>query len=1137
MRSSVIRSFRGLGAFAAFLCALLLGAYGVASSGDYKGMVDSMLGGASAKAGAAETYAYTSDYEDLRGLLTERVSIARQLGEEGCVLLKNDGALPLGDDGEERRVTVLGNRAYTYKTDGTLRDTRLTAYGGVTGSVIYEQKVTISDENGDPEVVGSPVTLETAFAEQNIKINPALKAFYSNKEFTPIPQGSEEADAAGGAYSVNEPRLDLSDTGSHAEYGDACFVVIGRTSGEGRDYLPGVRGTGSGSSQKSAIGLSAEERELISVADAISHGNVIVLINSAVAMEIDELKNDDRVNSVLWIGLPGSYGMSGVARVIRGKASPSGKLADTYAVNASGAPAARNFGDGDPDVFVADGKGEAYLNSLYSWSNGSYTAASNGHYVVMAEGIYTGYYYYETRYNDAVLDSVSQSGAATSGAASAKGAVEGADAWRYADEVVYPFGYGLSYTEFEQKLLPDTFVFNEAENTVSVDVSVKNIGSYPAKNVVELYVRLPFTAYDRTHGVEKSAIQLLTFGKTDTLEAGGSETVTLTADLKYLATYDKSFEHDGVKGGYILEDGEYCFAIGNGAHEALNNILHNCLGIAEDKLYIEAGSAIDPDGTLVWDIGEQKTAADNIDAFSFDSSGVDGTYFARSEAGVVVQNQMQDADYNYFKPETVTYLSRTDWDGTYPISYTRLETTDAMDKYLRLNASVYDFSQSGEKPDHVIFGVDHTEEEDEDTGVPLENKDIASYKGKAYDDEEWDYLLQQITFDEAWQFAPLGGTKCEPFRSVNAPEVWQIDGPNGNVNRGYSTLAPSSGYLAVAQSDPNAGYKSADMPCAPMIAATFNAELVEREGDIYGEDNLWSRNPIMWAPGMNLHRTAFNSRNHEYYSEDPMLTNILGTAFVRGGVKKGSILSAKHFAFNTQESYREGLCQFFEEQSGRELELRAFQGLCEDVAYIDASGNTVNALGLMTTFSRVGVCGANAHRGMMKNILRGEWGFKGLISTDMVSRTGFFNPQDSVVNNVTFMATSSGESFLASDDWASYNNKQLVKSCPELMTALYENMHYYMYAIANSSALNGYAPGETLVETLSWWQVMLLALVATTAVAAIALIALYSVFELRGRKRAALAATAVGGDAVEHSADAPAVADGDAKEANDDSAE
>lgn len=1133
MRSSRTRLFRGFGAFAAFLCALLLGVYGVASSGDYKGMVDSMLGGASAKAGAAETYAYTSDYDNLRELLTERVSIAKQIGEEGCVLLKNDGALPLGDDGAARRVTVLGNRAYTYKTDGTLRDTRLTAYGGVTGSVIYEQKVTVNGEDGEPIVIGSPVTLEAALAEQDIEINPAPKAFYSTKEFTPIPQGSEAADAAGGAYSVNEPRVTLGDAGSYADYDDACIVVIGRTSGEGRDYLPGVRGTGSGNSQSSAIGLSAEELELISVADAISHGNVIVLINSAVAMEIDELKNDERVNSVLWIGLPGSYGMSGVARVIRGKSSPSGKLSDTYAVNASGAPAARNFGDGDPDVFVADGKGEEYLNSLYAWSNGSYTAASNGHYVVMAEGIYTGYYYYETRYNDAVLDSAAQVGAATSGAASAKGAADGADAWRYADEVVYPFGYGLSYTEFEQKLLPDTFVFNDAENTISVDVVVKNAGDFPAKNVVELYVQLPFTAYDRAHGVEKSAIQLLTFGKTETLAAGAEETVTLTADLKYLATYDKSFEHDGVKGGYILEDGEYYFAVGNGAHEALNNILHNCVGIAEDELFIEDGSAINADGTFVWDIGAQKTVADNIDVFSFDSSGVDGTYFARSESGVVVQNQMQDADYNYFKEGTVTYLSRTDWDGTYPVSYTRLETTAEMDKYLRLNASVYDFSQSGEKPDNVIFGVDHSEEEDDDTGVPLENRDIASYKGKAYDDAEWDYLLQQITFDEAWQFAPLGGTKCEPFRSVNAPEVWQIDGPNGNVNRGYSTLAPSSGYLAVAQNDPNAGYRSADMPCAPMIAATFDAELVEREGDIYGEDNLWSRNPIMWAPGMNLHRTAFNSRNHEYYSEDPMLTNILGTAFVRGGVKKGSILSAKHFAFNTQESYREGLCQFFEEQSGREMELRAFQGLSEDVAYVDASGNTVNALGMMSTFSRVGVCGANAHRGMMKNILRGEWGFKGLISTDMVSRTGFFNPQDSVVNNVTFMATSSGESFLASDDWSSYNNKQLVKSCPELMTALYENMHYYMYAIANSSALNGYAPGETLSDALSWWQTMLIALAVVAAVAAVALIALYSVFELRGRKVTAASSDTSDDSAPERADITLDTADG-AKEAEDD---
>ena len=1095
-----MRLFRGFGAFAAFLCALLLGVYGVASSGDYKGMVDSALGGASAKAGSRETYAYTSEYDSLKDMLTERVRIAEQIGEEGCVLLKNDGALPIRERGDDsvKNVTVLGNRPYTYKSDGSLRDTRLTFYGGITGSVIYEQTVTVDDGNGGDRTISSPVTLERAFESENITINPAMKSFYSSKEFSPFPQGSEAADSAGGAYSIDEPAVSLADTGSYASYSDACFVVLGRTSGEGRDYLPGASGVKSGSSQKSALGLSDEERNLIAVADEISRGNVIVLLNSAVAMEIDELKNDARVNSILWIGLPGSYGLNGVARVISGKVSPSGRLSDTYATAASNSPAAQNFGDGDPDGAAK-----------FAWSDGKYTAASNGHYVVMAEGLYTGYYYYETRYFDAVLDATDDT-RTKSNANSSKGA--SCEAWKYEDEVAYPFGYGLSYTDFTQTIDPDSFVYNDEDDTVSLTVNVHNGGGVAAKSSVTLYVQTPYTDYDRSAGVEKSAVQLVAFGKTDTVEPGDDASVTLTASVKYFASYDKTYRHDGVTGGYIIENGQYYFAVGNGAHEAVNNILVNCLGVSEADIYKEEGSEINALGTYVWDIGEQTKHGSSEKVFSFDSSGVDGAHFARSENGTLVQNQMPDADYNYFASGTVKYLSRKDWDGTFPVSYTGLATTPEMDKYLRLNASVYDFSQSGSVPDNVMFGVDHSEEEDEDTGVPLENADIAAYKGKAYDDGDWDYLLQQITFDEAWQFAPLGGTKCELFRSVNAPEVWQIDGPNGNVNRGYSALAPDSGYLAVSKSDPNANYRSADMPCAPVIAATFNAELVEDEGEIFGEDTLWSRNPIMWAPGMNLHRTPFNSRNHEYYSEDAVLTNILGVSFVRGGLSKGALLSAKHFAFNTQESYREGLVQFFEEQSGREKELRAFQGLSEDINYVNSSGVRLDALGLMSTFSRVGVCGANAHTGMMKNILRGEWGFKGLISTDMVSRTGFFNPQDSVVNNVTFMATSSGESFLASADWSSYNNKQLVKSCPRLMTALYENMHYYMYSIANSSALNGYSPGETIAESMSWWQILLIVLCAVLGAAAVAFLALYITFDVLKNKKAECVLAGAAGD-------------------------
>ncbi len=1082
--------FRGFATFAAFLCALIWGAYGIATSPSYKPKVDEFLGGVSAKVGSSETYSYMSEYDSITDMLTERVRIAEQLAEEGCVLLKNDGALPIKANADNgKRVTVLGNRPYTYKSDGSLRDTRLTFYGGITGSVIYEQSVTIKDGSGTKRI-DSPVTLETALTAENIAINPAMKRFYSSKNYSPFPEGSEAADSAGGAYSINEPEVNLLDTGDYADYDDACIVVIGRTSGEGRDYLPGKSGVKAGSTQKSAIGLSDEERKLIEVADSISHGNVIVLINSAVAMEIDELKNDERVNSVLWIGLPGSYGLGGVARVIVGKSAPSGKLTDTYAVNASNAPAARNFGDGDPDGV-----------DKFAWKDGKYTAPSNGHYVVMAEGIYTGYYYYETRYNDAVLDAANIAGRKNSNAASSVGAVDGASRWDYGDEVTYPFGYGLSYTTFEQEIVENSFVYNDVDETVSLRVKVTNTGDVAGKEVVTLYVQMPYTDYDRAHGVEKSAIQLVAFEKTGVIQPQAQTTVELTASLKYFATYDKTYVHDGVTGGYILEDGTHYFAIGNGAHEALNNILAVGQGVDESLLYIEEGSSINESGVFVWDIADQKIGTTNLKAFPFDSYGVNGETLAKSANGTVIGNQMADADYNYFKKDTIKYLSRSDWAGTYPRSYTRLESTPAMDKYLAYNASVYDFGQVGETPDYVIFGVDHTDEEDENTGVPLENTDIASYKGKAYDDESWDYLLQQITFDEAWQFAPLGGTKCEAFRSVNAPEVWQIDGPNGNVNRGYSTLAPDRGVMAVSESDPNAGYRSADMPCAPVVAATFNKQLLEEEGEIFGEDTLWSRNPIMWAPGMNLHRTQFNSRNHEYYSEDPMLTNLLGSAFVTGGLKKGAILSAKHFAFNTQESYREGLVQFFDEQTGREMELRAFQGLSEDIEYINTSGNTLGALGLMSSFSRVGVCGVNAHTGLMKNILRGEWGFKGLISTDMVSRTGFFNPQDSVVNNVTFMATSSGETFLEHPDWASYKNKQLVKSCPELMTALYENMHYYMYSIANSSALNGYAPGDTVTETVSPWQHALVALIATTGGLAIVLAALAVVFELVIKKR------------------------------------
>lgn len=1045
---------RGLSVSFAFLSSLLICLETIAtSSSDYKTMIDGIFNVNFTEGNDnLETYVFKSDFENTTQLYTRRAEIAKQIGEEGCVLLKNrNNALPLSNQG--LKVTVLGSRAFTYDKNGNLRDGNLSFYGGIQGSKIYRQQVTL-----DSGVLSLPITLEDAFNSNGIQVNPSCREVYSNKSFPSLPAGSEANGQSGGAYAVNEPWVDASNFAHTNEYNDACFVVIGRASGEGREYFPGDNGISDKSDgSKSSLNLSNAERHLIEEAKKISN-KVIVLINSAIPMEVDELKENsslaDQVDALMWIGLPGSYGMEGVARVISGKSSPSGSLVDTFAVDASSSPAAQNFG-------VSGQNGGSF-----TWSNpGWYNKADNYHYVVLAEDIYTGYYYYETRYNDCIENR----GNANSNVGLGRNAVN--NIWSYENEVSYPFGFGLSYTSFETKILEQEngqkYVYNAEDKTLKFEVEVKNTGNVPGKKNVQLYAQSPYTQYDMEHGVEKSAIQLMSIGKTHTLyplnqasaDKPNSEKIELIVDLSYLASYDKTVSHDNKIGGYILEAADYYFAIGDDAHCALNNVLANKNSEYESKLFVEEGKQINKDLVVTWNPSLEKSLIET-DKFV---NGINATLLNTNKEGVVVENQLQNADYNYFNANTVKYLSRNNWKDTFPTSYINLEVKDEMRKYLGTSESnagrVYEFTTGSS---NVEFGVDYSDELDEN-GNPLKNKVIAEYKGLEFENEQWEQIVKQVTFDEAWMFAPYGGTNCEAIKSVNAPLAWQIDGPNGNVTRVVGNKAPSKGYLAITRDDPNYNYLSSDMPCEPMIAATFNKELAEEEGTNFGEDGLWSRNVFAWAPGMNLHRTPFNSRNHEYYSEDPMLTNIIGVHFVRGGLSKGMVLSAKHFAFNTQESYREGLSQFMEEQSARELELRAFQGLFKDVKYKNNLGNEINSLGLMSSFSRLGVCGVNAHTGLMKNILRGEWLYRGSISTDMVVEGRYFNPQDAVINNVTFMAASNSLKLLR-EFWPEYNNKQKVRNDPKLCEAIQTNMHHYLYTIANSNLLNGMDANTVIVD-------------------------------------------------------------------------
>lgn len=1061
------RWIRGLSVTLASFSALLICLETIAtSSSDYKTMIDGFFNvNFTTGNDNMETYVFKSEFENTTQLYTKRAELASRIAEEGCVLLKNNNnALPLRSnhqDTSKKKVTVLGSRAFTYDKNGNLRDNNLTFYGGIQGSKIYRQQVTLSSG-----VKSLPITLEDAFASQGIEVNPSCRDVYSSKNFPSLPKGSEANGQSGGAYSVNEPLVNASDFSSTNEYNDACFVVIGRASGEGREYFPGSNGIeDKNDGSKSSLNLSNNERHLIEEAKKISD-KVIVLINSAIPMEIDELKENsslaDKVDAILWIGLTGSYGMDGISKVIAGSSSPSGSLPDTYAVDFSSSPAAQNFG------ISGQNGGD------FTWSNpGYYNKADNGHYVVLAESLYTGYYYYETRYNDCIENRGNANGNVGLG----RNAIN--NQWSYENEVTYPFGYGLSYTNFSTEIVPQengkNYLYNEKDQTLTFEVEVKNTGNYPGKKNVQLYVSSPYTQYDIEHGIEKSAIQLITFDKTETLyptsqaseDKPNSQKLTLTADISYFASYDKTLKHDNKTGGYILEDADYYFAFGNDSHHALNNVLASKNPSNEAKLFSEVGNTLNKELVVKWNPAQEESLT-SLEKGQF-TDGINGTLLNTNSEGVVVENQLEDADYNYFKKDTIKYLSRNNYQETFPKAYAKLEVTDGMRKFLGTNESnagrVYEFSSGSS---NVEFGVDYSElyDEDDESTHNLRNRVIAEYKGYAYEDEAWETIVKQVTFDEAWMFAPFGGSNCEALKSVNAPLAWQIDGPNGNVTRSVGNKAPSKGYLSVTRDDPNYGYLSADMPCEPLTAATFNKKLVEEQGKNYGEDGLWGRNVFMWAPGMNLHRTPFNSRNHEYYSEDPMLTNIMGVHFVRGGLSKGMILSAKHFAFNTQESYREGLSQFMEEQSARELELRAFQGLFKDVKYVNNLNNEINALGLMSSFSRIGVCGVNAHTGLMKNILRGEWLYRGSISTDMVVEGRYFNPQDSVINNVTFMAASNSLKLLR-EFWPDYNNKQKVRNDPKLCEALQQNMHHYLYTIANSNLLNGMDANTVIVDESS----------------------------------------------------------------------
>ncbi len=992
-----------------------------------------------------DKFNYKSTYDTPEKLAKADMEYGERVTGEGAVLLKNkNNALPLKSS--EKKVTLVGKAAYS------------NVLGGQMGS--GAQKVNIAGYE--------TVDLIGALKKENFEINNDMSEAYKvdtdkegDKTYRAVSKISggfgmiNEADVAKYKFDINEvglSELEAQKAGVTENFGDykTSIVVLGRVNSEGRDYLPGEAGVsniGAGEVNEGAkdpLGLSNREREMINMAKA-KGDKVVVLINSNSPMEIDELKHDDGIDAILWIGTTGTYGMSAVPKILEGSINPSGKLPDTYAADNSASPAAQNWG-----IFsysnldkIATTEADQITNNKDGWTAVSADNLRASAYTVYQEGIYTGYKYYETRYFDSVANP-------SSNASSQKGAKEGATSWKYQDEVSYTFGYGGSYTTFEQNL--KSIDFNTAEKVVKAVVEVKNTGSVAGKDAIQLYVSLPRKNNDT---LEKAAIQLLDYKKTDTLEPGESKTYEIEAELSDATSYDNTLEHDGVKGGYILAEGDYYFTVGNGSHEAVNNVLAKMGKTTSDGMDVngDANKAI-------------------VKKYNTPNSSL----FGRSKGGkVLIENQLDNADLNYYQPEAVTYLSRNDWAGTFP---TRQIVTPNDAMIVELRNKKHKITNDGELS--TVWGSTKT------------SYTLADMKDADWDDVRWDDFINQIPLDSAIKIIAVGGNTTWTIDEIGNPRNRQADGPNGfssfGINQGYAILDNSPYKLGDDKKETWTGYKASE-PNAPLIAATFNKEIQRDSGRLIGNHSIWNGGATIWAGGANLHRSPYEGRTHEYFTEDPILSAYSLKEMVSGGREFGCLIGPKHFAFNAIEYNRYGLSEYMTEQTARETELRSFQKAYE-------SGE---CLATMTAFNRIGCSNLNAHEGLMQNILRKEWGYKGLISTDMVNGQNYFLPGECILGGVTMMANGSGASADLKTEWVDYEATNIAHD-KLLNEHLHTNMKYQWYAYAHSNLLNGMDASTKVISVTPSWQVMFNVMTISFSVILAASAGLMVVLALKGKK-------------------------------------
>ena len=884
---------------------------------------------------------YTSDFNSAEEMVNYGLALTQQVEAEGAALLmNNNNALPLAADA---KVSTFSSSSVNL------------VYGG-TGS-----------GNIDASTAD---TLRTALEKVGVTVNPTLWDFYTVGAGKDYARSKSGMVATSSEVTAEVPWDVYTDEvkDSVAQYGDAAIVTLSRVGGEGADLSYG---------EVNYLALDENEKAMLqNVAEMKKNGTVkktILLINSANALQVDFLKsNEYDIDAALWIGDVGISGINAVAEILTGKVNPSGSLVDTYCYDNFSAPAMWNFTPTTYEGYVEGGDVSAKAKS----------------YMIYQEGIYVGYKYYETRYEDFVTGSGN------------------AGDYAYGDIVAYPFGYGDSYTTFAYS----NFNVTESDDAFTVTLKVTNTGkTFSGKETVQIYFQSPYTAYDKANGIEKAAAELCGFAKTDVLAPGASEDVTITVPKSELRTYDANNAKT-----YIVDTGDYYFTAATDSHNAVNNILAAKGYTVENT---NGRMTENGDESLVW-----KWTNDTLDT----------TTFATSANGTAITNLFDESDPNKSSdaPGSVTWMSRSDWTGTFPTAPAQLTANEHLAASLAFTQ--YDGSEAN-SVEMPTLGAKN--------GLTL-----ASMIGKSFDDPEWDTLLDQLTYSEMVQTITLGFHNTAAAASIGKTATKDENGPQG------LTAALTGGASAMC-------YTSEDV-----MAATFNTDLINEVGRCIGEDCLAMGYSGLYGPGINMHRTAYSGRNFEYYSEDPFVAGTICAAEVQGIQSKGVYVYLKHVALNDSETSRRGVNTWLNEQTAREIYLEV-----ADKAITDGE-----AWSVMTGFNRWGAtwCGANAN--LLTGYLRGELGMRGMCITDFSGSSQYMDLVDGLIAGSDIWDSPMPK--IHTTKAANYENDAYI------VTQMRNAMHHILYTVVNSNAMNGWSSTDTLKTVTPWWQTAIYALIAVLAV-------------------------------------------------------